>query len=51
VLGSPVACLAPSPTARRTDRLMKGLVSIDKRINSITHVPRVLIDRNPANAM
>ena len=33
VLGSPVACLAPSPTARRTDRLMKGLVSIGKRIN------------------
>jgi hypothetical protein len=39
VLGSPVACLAPSTTARRTDRLMKGLVSIDKRINSIAHIP------------
>jgi hypothetical protein len=33
VLGCPVACLVPSPTARWTDRLMKGLVSIGKRIN------------------
>jgi hypothetical protein len=33
VLGFPVACLVPSPTARWTDRLIKGLVSIGKRIN------------------
>jgi Methyltransferase domain len=33
VLGSSVACLVPSPAARRTDRLIRGLISMGQRIN------------------